>query len=166
MISSIKHKLRTFSQFSARQLTWLLPLYVLSGLARLLILTVPFRRIWPFLGQHIEKTTMTPLLNPRQELIAIEMATVIRTLSKYALWTSNCFVEAVLARIVLRWYKIPYVIYFGVKTDKNSDSPLAAHAWVSAGRCFVAGGNGLRNFTVVSSFTNDSDIVKSIHHVD
>ncbi len=148
------HKLRTLAGFNHQQLLWFAPLYVLSGLMRLALLVLPFRRIAPWLGRHHANMTMTLLLTEEQENLSRRMGTVIRALSKYTPWESKCLVQAMLARVVLGYYGIPHVIYLGVNQSGPPEKPMNAHAWVSAGRCFVTGGNSFRQFGVVSSFVN------------
>lgn len=147
-------KLRTFAGFNHQQLLWLLPLYVLSGLMRLSLLVFPFRRIAPYLGQHHANMTMTLLLTEEQENLSRRMGTVIKTISQYTPWESKCLVQAMLARVVLGWYGIPHIIYLGANLSGPPENPMNAHAWVTAGRCFVTGGNSFRQFGVVSSFVN------------
>lgn len=155
-------KLRTLGSFNRRQLLWLLPLYLLSGLMRLALLVLPFRWIAPWLGQHHANMTMTLLVTEEQENLSRRMGSVIRTLSKYTPWESKCLVQAMLARIVLGYYGIPHVIYLGVNQSGPPENPMNAHAWVSAGRCFVTGGNSFRQFGVVSSFVNGKGIAQCL----
>lgn len=155
-------KLRTLAAFDWRQLLWLLPLYLLSGLMRLALLVLPFRWIAPWLGQHHTNMTMTLLVTEEQENLSRRMGSVIRTLSKYTPWESKCLVQAMLARIVLGYYGIPHIIYLGVNQSGPPENPMNAHAWVSAGRCFVTGGNSFRQFGVVSSFVNGKGIAQCL----
>jgi hypothetical protein len=161
-MSVLLHKLRTLAGFNQQQLLWFVPLYVLSGLMRLALLALPFRRIAPWLGQHHANMTMTLLLTEEQENLSRRMGTVIRTLSKYTPWESKCLVQAMLARIVLGYYGIPHVIYLGVNQSGPQENPMNAHAWVSAGRCFVTGGNSFQQFGVVSSFVNGEGIAQCL----
>ncbi len=157
----VLRKIRTFFRFNSTQLLWLIPSYLLSGIFRATILTMPFRKIAPWLGSHYENATITTLTSPEQERRARDIGTVIHTVSKYTPWESKCLVETLIATLILRLYNIPHSAYLGVSKDESEDAenPLKAHAWVSSGRYFVTGGNGHRNFTVVSTFISDPEIV-------
>ena len=152
-MSVLLRKLDTLTHLTPVQIAWLLPLYILSAGIRLAILTLPFRWIAPFLGHYTQNTEMTPLISEQQQQLARQLGTTIKIVSRYTPWESACLVQALLARFALSWHRIPHIAYLGVNKPQATDQALAAHAWVSAGQCFVTGGNGHQSFTVVSSFT-------------
>ena len=64
---------------------------------------------------------------------------------------SNCFPQAVAAKLLLSLYRIPYALYFGL-WQAPDHSGTQAHAWVAAGRIRVSGGHSLDQYTVVGCF--------------
>ena len=126
-----------------------MPVFLLLALSRLLILCLSFRRIAPWLGIHGGTTASTPLLGSRQEQRARRIGRVVRLVARHTPWQSNCFPQAVAARILLGAHGIPYVLVFGLARD---DTGLQAHAWVAAGRVRVSGGLSFDRFTVVACF--------------
>lgn len=162
---TLLRKILTLSRFSVHQWFWLVPFYILSGLFRAIVLTLPFRYLAPFLGHHNENAELAVICSPQQEQRARELGTIIRLLDRYTLWQSNCLVQAMLSRLVLSIYRIPHAVYLGVCADQEGDAGLKAHAWVNTGRYFISGGNGHREFTVVSCFVSEPDLLTSTRHV-
>lgn len=126
-------------------------LWVLLGLSRLVILVFSFRRIAPHLGKPVGISSYIPLLTPPQEAKAAQIGQAIRLAARYTPWVSNCFPQAVTARLMLGAYRIPYSLYFGVMRDLETHE-YKAHAWVATGRVAVTGGFGFNQFTVVGCY--------------
>lgn len=140
---------------------WLLPLWVLLGVAKLLIITVSFKRVAQFLGASNGTNPWIPLVNPAQEAQALQIGRAIRMTAQYTPWDSNCFPQAVVSRWLLGLYGIPYALYFGLQRDPL-ERGMKAHAWVATGRIRVTGGYSFNQFTVVGCFaSNMSETVTS-----
>ena len=127
------------------------PLWFILGISKALIFTVSFRRLAPHLGQAIGVAPWIPLLDPAQQARASQIGRAIRLASRYTPWNSNCFPQAVAARLLMGFYGIPYALYFGLMRDAQS-LEMKAHAWVAAGRVPVTGGGSFKQFTVVGVF--------------
>ncbi|MES2018801.1 MAG: lasso peptide biosynthesis B2 protein [Pseudomonadota bacterium] len=140
---------RAVTRLGCFELALLLPVLVLLGLSRLLILCLTFRRIAPWLGAQGGTLAWTPLLAPDQERRAARIGRLVLQVARHTPWQSNCFPQAVTARLLLGACGIPYNLFFGLA---RSDAGLAAHAWVVAGRVHVSGGASFGRFTVVACF--------------
>lgn len=92
-----------------------------------------------------------PLLNFSQEMRAWQISQVIYLVARYTPWNSNCFPQAIVARLLLGFYRIPYTLCFGLMRDPHTGE-FKAHAWVAAGRVCVTGGTGFDQYTVVGCF--------------
>lgn len=132
---------------------WLLPVWILLGIARLLVLFVPFRTISAYLGENNGTAARIPLLTSRQTANAFLIGKTVRLAARYAPWKANCFPQAIVAAIMLKLYKTPYSIFFGLRRETSPLTGLAAHAWTMSGRIAVTGGHSFRSFTVVGVFT-------------
>lgn len=150
-ITTVFRKARQFRNYSTFIKLWLLPVWLTLGFSRALILTLSFKRLAPRLGIHEGAAPWVPLLDSAQEACALEIGRVVRLAARYTPWESNCFPQAVAARLLLGLYGIPYVLYFGLARDP-ANGDMKAHAWVVAGRVRVAGGASFRQFTVVGCF--------------
>ncbi len=150
MISTLIRKARGFARRSRFEQAWFVPAWLLLGAGRLLILAVPFRSLAGHLGMRAGIAPWAPLINARREAKALAISRVIRMAARYTPWTSNCFVQAVAARVLLGIHGIPYCLFFGVGRDPGAE--LQAHAWVVSGRVQVSGGESFDKFTVVGCF--------------
>ena len=150
--TTIIRKLKVAWGFSWQQKLWFVVLYPLSGLVRAAVLTIPFKHLNRALGKNNKNHRLSSIVSEEQLLTAKNISIVIRTVSKYTPWTSNCMVEAMLARFVLRAYGIPYVFYLGVQMTHDPEEPMKAHAWVTAGPYAVVGGKNHHKFGVVGTF--------------
>ena len=147
----IHRKFKTLTQQSPFTLGWLVPCWIVLGISRFLILTVSFKRLAPYLGIHDGIAPWIPLLTPSQEHRATQIKHVVQLAARYTPWTSNCFPQAIAARVLLGVYRIPYGLYFGLCRDRQT-SDFKAHAWVASGRVRVTGGSSFGQFTVVGCF--------------
>ncbi|CAK0778628.1 Transglut_core3 domain-containing protein [Gammaproteobacteria bacterium] len=151
------HFRRKFSHFLRLprfEKMWLFPVWGLLGLSRLTILSIQFRRLAPYLGGHMGNCAVVPVLSPQQQRRALQIGRVVRLAARYTPWESNCFPQAVTARLLLGLYRIPYALFFGVYKDEENFHELKAHAWVAAGPVRVTGGDGFWQFAVVGVFVS------------
>jgi len=68
-------------------------------------------------------------------------------------WTSDCYPQALTARLLLRGARVPHTVVFGVRRSERGE--LRAHAWVTVGpdaEVTVTGGS-TRAWTAVGRFT-------------
>lgn len=151
MLNTLRRKASSFLRQPRLTRQWLSLLWILLGLSRLVILAFSFRRLAPHLGHSVGNSSYIPLLTPAQETKAAQIGHAIRLAARYTPWVSNCFPQAVTARLMLGAYRIPYSLYFGVMRDGESQG-YKAHAWVAAGRVAVTGGMGFNHFTVVGCY--------------
>lgn len=147
----LTHKLNSFGREPAFVRLWFLPAWVLLGISKLMIVLVTFRRLAPHLGQHNGAVALTPLLDHKNEDRAHQISRVIKMAAAYTPWDSNCFPQAVTARLLLGFYKVPYILCFGLSRHREA-GVMDAHAWVVSGRVNVTGGQGFENHTVVGTF--------------
>ncbi len=124
---------------------------MLLGISKAIIFKLSFSRLAPYLGQPMGVASWVPLLNAPQQERALQIARAVQLAARYTPWVSNCFPQAVVARLLLGWYAVPYALYFGLMRDTQT-LELKAHAWVAAGRVAVTGGGSFAQFTVVSVF--------------
>jgi hypothetical protein len=132
---------------------WMVPIWVMLGLARMTVLLIPFRDIASRLGLNKGTAAIIPLVTPAQRRRALRIGRTIRLGAKYAPWNTNCFSQAIVALIVLRIYAPPNTIFFGLSRETCKDGNLNAHAWTASGPLVVTGGYGFDRFTVVGAFT-------------
>jgi len=86
-----------------------------------------------------------------QETRTRQVGWAVRAVARRTPWKSNCLVQAVAAKIMLRRRGIPSTVYLGVAKDPGKD--LSAHAWLRSGDVILTGKRNSGEFTVLSVFT-------------
>lgn len=152
----IRWAVRKTASLPLFELAWAFPAWVMLGVARAAVLQVPFRRLTRHLGTHIGMAPWVPLLTPEQERRADHIGRVVRRSAMFTPWESNCFNQAITARILLGLYRIPYCLYFGQRPAKNREpgKEIEAHAWVAAGKVRVTGATSFGKFPVLGCFVS------------
>ena len=144
-------KLRTLRQLSWWQRALWLEAWLWLGLARFLVLTIPFKHIAPHLGTHQTESGST--LSPEETKIARLVGRAVHSAAHNTPWNSNCLARAIAAKRMLRRRGVGSTLYLGVNKDEVGD--LAAHAWVRCGEFWLTGGRGDLHYTVVSTFAEE-----------
>lgn len=136
-------------------------LYLALGVARAMVLLVPFRVYAPLLGEHAAPGDPSP--PPAQcpdegEAARIagrrarRLGGLIEALAGLTPWTSNCLVQTIVAALCLRVMGIGYAVHFGVARSLEHVRSLEAHSWVMAGDYPVTGYRDAAGMTCVHSF--------------
>lgn len=145
-------KARSFQRQPLFVQLWFLPVWILLGISKALIFTVPFQRLAPWLGQATGIAPWLPLLSEAQTQRARLIGEAVRLTARYTPWDANCFPQAITARWLLGLYGLPYVFFFGLARAPDDAVGMKAHAWVAAGRVRVTGGYSFDRYTVVGCF--------------
>lgn len=124
----------------------------LLGLSRLAILVLPFGVVRRALGEHrapvASAEDSAPALDEATLLRARQIGATVQLAARHTPWRSECYPQALAARLLLGLAHVPHVVSFGVRRDGDA---LVAHAWVHAGGLTVTGGTGHR-YTEVGAF--------------
>ena len=134
----------------------LLEAFLLLAVARLLVLTIPFRRLASSLGHHMCES------GPETDSAALRQAHLIgqavRSAANNTPWQSVCLPQAVAAQWMLKRRRIAATLYLGVAKDLEKPQQLAAHAWLRCGDIILTGGHSHKDFTVLSTFSSATSI--------
>ena len=123
-----------------------------SFFIKISILIFSFRTIEKILGKKITGRENSINDPEKKRQIVKKISANISRVKKIVPWKSNCYDQALLAVIFLRWFKINYKINFGVK--KKSEHKLKAHAWVLSSGVAVTGVKESKGFIITGSYTN------------
>ncbi len=129
----------------------LLEAFTLLGVARLLVLAIPFRWLAVSLGRHMRESA--PEVSPAELRHARLIGQAVRSAANNTPWQSVCLPQAVAAQWMLKRRKISATLYLGVAKADAKPGQLAAHAWLRCGGTILTGGAGHRQFTVVAAFS-------------
>lgn len=130
---------------------WFVPAWLLLGLSKAMIFLVSFRKLERFMGHWHGTNPAVHLLSAQQYMRASQIGHLVRVVSRYTPWNSNCFPQALTAAIILRIYRVPYLLCFGLARDDGKGGYLA-HAWVVSGKVAVTGGYSFNKYHVVACY--------------
>ena len=126
--------------------------FCLCGLARAAIHLFPLKRLSPYFGPFYKTVTISTLVTPQQMRRAAQIGRSVRLAAQYTPWDSSCLTQAMVAKFWCKLFKIPYVLYIGFAKAPDEPSGYKAHAWITAGRVAITGGDGLMDYKVISSY--------------
>lgn len=129
----------------------LLEAFALLGVARLLVLTMPFRWLAGSLGEHMAQSA--PEATPDDLRCARLIGQAVRSAANNTPWQSVCLPQAVAGQWMLKRRGIAATLYLGVAKADARPEQLAAHAWLRCGETIITGSAGHRQFTVVATFS-------------
>ena len=136
----LRGKLQKFGELSAAD-KWLVVRAVFwLGIARIMLAVMPFRRLSERLAS--DRTNSPP--QPDAEYLE-RVGFAVRAAANNVPWRSNCFPQAIAARMLLRRQNYSTTIHLGV--EKDGDGDIAGHAWLTCGETVVAGGDDLERYT-------------------
>lgn len=155
MPSSLIRRIRNFLRQPWRERALFAVAWLLLGIGRGMVLLLPFRRIAPLLGRACGPRAEAQATSAHQQERARVIGRCVRWAARYTPWNSNCFAQAICARLLLGLGGVPCIVYFGVARDAGQN--LQAHAWTRAGTLAVTGGDGFARFAVVGAFASGSE---------
>jgi hypothetical protein len=121
--------------------------YCFLAISRMMILTVPFRRIAPWLGRTMAES---PHDASQQLVLAQKISWAVQTAGRHTPWESKCLAQAIAAKMMLRRRQIPGTLYLGLAKDEQGE--LSAHAWLRCGDLILTGGQNLEGYTTIATF--------------
>lgn len=130
---------------------WFVPVWLLLGVSKALIYLLSFRRIEKLMGKAHGVSPVLPILTTPQRERVSQIGHVVRVTARYTPWKSNCYPQAITAALLLRFYKLPYLLCFGLKRSEDRSRYLA-HAWVASGPVRVTGGFSFNAYTIVACY--------------
>jgi hypothetical protein len=125
--------------------------FLLLGLARIMVVVLPFRILAATLGRHRMETDHQ--VSPPVTDLALKIGQAVRAAACHTPWKSVCLPQAVAAQWMLRRRGIAGTLYLGVAKDKTNPDKLTAHAWLRCGNQILTGAGGYQAFTVVTTFS-------------
>lgn len=142
--------------------------FVFLGLARLAVLTVPFRLIARAVGPAAGSASVPVTADPPAQRRALALGRLIERVGRRTPWRSNCLAQAVAATFMLRRRGLGSTMYFGLAKNENGD--LDAHAWTRSHGTIVTGGYALERYAVVAVLedgavtTGARQVLRSLRH--
>ncbi|HDR8169491.1 TPA: lasso peptide biosynthesis B2 protein [Bacillus thuringiensis] len=144
---NIVRKIRKFFSLDMKTMFLFIEAYMYLGWARFLK-SMPFSKIAPTLGTHMDETSLK--CNESNKFILISISEAIHIMSQHTFWESKCLVSAIAGMEMLKRRQIESTLYLGTAKDKNGK--MVAHAWLRSGPFYITGAEEMERFTIVSKF--------------
>jgi len=97
-VNRIRQKFTTFTQQSRLSQVLLVPAWCLTGIARAMVLLLPFKWFAPGLGLYCGVAAFLPLAETRQYQTALSIGRAVRMAATISPWDANCQAQAIAAR--------------------------------------------------------------------
>ena len=149
-LSVLIRKSKSFVRIKWRDKILFFQAFFLSGIARMAILYIPFKRVKKYMGKPMSESPFE--VDNEVYKVAKRVAWAVNQACQYTPWKSKCLVRAIIAQRMLKRHKIFSTIYLGVNKDKKNN--MQAHAWLRCGEVFVTGGYEKNDFKEVARFSN------------
>jgi hypothetical protein len=146
----VSRRLARFARYSFREKRLLLEATVLLAVARVAILTVPFRWVAPSLGRRRGESPVEADASETKR--AKEIGWAVETMSRHTFWKSACLAQAIAAQWMLNRRGLPGTLYLGAAKDDARG--FIAHAWVRSGPLVLTGSRGHENYAVLTHYAD------------
>lgn len=150
-LSQLSKKSKGFLRRSNHEKILFFRAFIVCGIARIIILLVPFNKIKRYIGKYNEESSFD-IENSEYKLIK-KIAWAVNSASGLTPWQSKCLVKALTAQIMLKKYNIYSTLYLGIAKDKERE--IKAHAWLRCGSIILTGGHEMNNFKSIAKFSNE-----------
>ena len=120
--------------------------WILLHISKLFILFMPFKKIAGKIGKLQVESSKFQINSAK--INDVEHA--IRRASRFSLFKSKCYDQALTGKFMLKRRNLSATIYFGLA--KDAQNGLSAHAWVRCGNRIVTGKKGMETFTMIAAF--------------
>jgi Transglutaminase-like superfamily len=142
---SLRTKITALRTISDAELRFIAEAALLLGVSRVLLLTVPFRRIAPLLSRPPAgaPTPVDPLLS-RSVRRAVTIA------ARNVPFRAVCLPQAMAAKFMLARRGQPSTLHLGIGKDDAGN--LMAHAWLQSDGAIVVGEAGVGDVTPIARY--------------
>jgi hypothetical protein len=146
---SLSKKLQSFGQTSMEFKLLFFQAIILSAFVKFSLVFLPFSKVLKWQGRSNVETPDIPdevSLPFRKQL-----QSAIQLCNKYTFWETECYTQALTAKILLNNKGIPATVYIGFKKDEKGI--YAGHAWIRSYDRIITGGGEMGNYIVHSFYS-------------
>ena len=134
-MKQLRRKLETFLRMNGADRWLVCEAILMLGLARFIIITVPFRLMTPWLARTPETSTC-------DEALVLGVRKAVTEAAHNVPWNAVCLPQAMVAKAMLARRGCSSTFHLGVGTD-GQGKLIASHAWLVAGGMVVVGAAGI-----------------------
>ena len=142
-------RLARFLELPLREKNLLVEAWIMLGVSRGMVLSLPFRWIAPGLRANLSGSYA-----PGSRLAQAEtVGWAIRVASRLTPWKSNCLAQAIAGKRMLQRRQLASTLFLGVR--KGEEKQFEAHAWLNCESLVLTGGHDHGGYSVVSTFPDE-----------
>jgi len=145
----IIQKISSFLSLSREVKCLFFKAYFLSGLVKLTLIFLPFRKVLSWQGQINTSTPQNE--DPTTAAFRKSLQQAMILCDKYTLWKTECYTQAITAKILLNRKHIDGTIYIGFKKDQNGK--YLGHAWLRSFDRIITGNIDIYSYSVHSFYS-------------
>lgn len=123
--------------------------YILSALVKFTLVFLPFRKVLAWQGKINVETPAIP--DEATAGFRKTLQSAMRLCDQYTFWKTECYTQALTAKILLGRRGIPSTVYIGF--HKQEDGRYAGHAWLRSYDRIITGREGMEKYTIHSFYS-------------
>lgn len=146
---SISHKIKSFFNTQASLKILFVKAWFLSAIVKFTLIFLPFKKVMDWQGKLNVDTPVIPdqaSLKFRQSL-----QSAMRLCDKYTFWKTECYTQALTAKILLNSKGLPGTLYIGFRKDEQGG--YGGHAWLRSYNMIITGFKEMEKFQVHSFYS-------------
>ena len=122
--------------------------FVVSTIAKLMVISLPFRIIQQAFGFKAYQENIPFSENSNTDPSVKVVFQTVDSISRHVFWTNTCLVRSITVKYLLRRRKIDALLYLGLAKDEQGQ--LKAHAWVKVPEIGLVYDDGSGEYTTVA----------------
>jgi hypothetical protein len=142
-------KIKSFSGTTNQVKLLFFKAYILSGLVKLTLVFLPFSKVLKWQGEINIESPECPDQFSAEFRKSLQSA--MRLCRKYTIWETECYTQALTAKILLNKKRISGTVYIGFK--KEDTGSYMGHAWLRSFDRFITGYEEKNAYTVHSFYS-------------
>lgn len=139
----LRRKLQTFLSMNGADCILVCEAILALALARLIVLTVPFRFMAPWLSR-------APQTSSCDKALLLRVRKAVTMAARNVPWNAVCLPQAMAAKAMLARRGCGSSFHLGA--DFDAQGKLIGHAWLVAGGTVVVGAGGIADVTPLARF--------------
>jgi hypothetical protein len=139
----LRRKLKTFLGMSGADRWLVCEAIVMLGMARFIVIAVPFRLMASWLSR-------APQTSSCDEALVLRVRKAVTTAARNVPWNAVCLPQAIAAKAILARRGCGSVFHFGATI--NAQGTLIAHVWLTVGGTVVVGASGIPGISRLARF--------------
>jgi hypothetical protein len=121
----------------------------ISAIVKITLSFLPFKYVLKWLGKiNVESEVASHI---QSVSIRKDIQIAIAICGRYVFWKTECYTQALTAKLLLNQYHLPSTVYIGFYKDEAGE--YKGHAWLRSYDIIITGGKKIDKYIVQSFFT-------------